>query len=45
MEIKSDLHKVEWGMSRKDLEKAYEKLNIRTNIEDDFEIEGYWSTC
>lgn len=45
MEIETELHKVDWGMSRKDLEIAYKKLNLRTNIEDDFEIEGYWSTC
>lgn len=44
-EIKTELHLVDWGMNKEHLEKAYKHVGLRQPVEDDFEIEGYWSTC
>ena len=45
MEIKTDLHKIEEGLTESELKKAYKILNVKREIPEDFEIEGYWSTC
>lgn len=44
-EIKTELHKVDISMKKEHLDKAYQTIGIRRKVDNDFEIEGYWSTC
>lgn len=39
------MHLIDWGMTKEHLDKAYQAIGMRQRAEEDFELEGYWSTC